>query len=94
MISRRPAAQKSKSSLSSPLKLSVFAKVEEDVIDWALDYGYLMVRFNISRSAVEMCFGPAHHFDTARKLLLEESEESEEDRIAFENVLKSITLSS
>jgi hypothetical protein len=87
-LAKTSAAQKSKSSLSSPLKLPVFAKAEEDVIDWALDYGYLMVRFNISRSAVERCFEPAHHFATAQKLLLEESEESEEDRIAFERRAK------
>lgn len=47
-----------------------------------------MVRFNISRSAVERCFEPAHHFSAAQTLLLEESEESEEDRIAFERRAK------
>jgi hypothetical protein len=87
-LAETSAAQNSKSSLSSPLKLPVFAKTEEEVIDWALDYGYLMVRFNISRSAVERCFEPAHHFGSAQKLLLEESEESEENRIAFERRAK------
>ena len=47
-----------------------------------------MVRFNISRSAVERCFEPAHHFSAAQTLLLEESEESEEDRIVFERRAK------